>query len=249
MTPRVIILAGQRPGPDALCDKFGVGSKADIPIAGIAMLDRVQTALEQADLLPPYTLSGYVGDRTGFTVAPHGVGPADSALLAAQSGTLPALVTSCDHALLTEEILRDFLDGAVKSEADFAVGLVTSKTVMNKYPEQKCTYWKFQDVSVSGTDLFYIANEKGLRVIEFWRQMQHLRRQPLKIVRRVGVGMTIRYVLGQLSLRQALAYAGKNVGASIAPVILEQAEAAIDADNLADFAVIEKILTENPSYS
>ncbi|MEL6688175.1 MAG: nucleotidyltransferase family protein, partial [Pseudomonadota bacterium] len=115
MSLRVIILAGQRPGGDPLCDHAGVTYKADVEIAGIAMVERVAEALRGAGLTGPFELSGYPDPRQGFMATESGEGPADSALMAASSGDFPVLVTTCDHALLTPDMVMEFLEGAQQS--------------------------------------------------------------------------------------------------------------------------------------
>ena len=57
MSVRAVILAGQRPGPDALCEHAGVAYKADIPVGGVPMVERVAAALKGAGLNDPFTLS------------------------------------------------------------------------------------------------------------------------------------------------------------------------------------------------
>lgn len=242
MSRRTIILAGQRPGPDALCIHADVPFKADIPIAGVPMLDRVAGALSEAGLTQPYILSGYPHAREGFERAEGGCGPADSAMMAVGAGPFPVLMTTCDHALLTPDMVRDFLAGAEASGADFAVGLASRETIQARYPETKRTYLCFRDVAVSGCNLFYIRNAAGLAAIEFWRDAQHLRKQPLKLASKIGTRITIRYALGRLTMKDAFAYGSQRIGAVAAPVLLDHAEAAIDVDSPADLALVEDIL-------
>ena len=108
----------------------------------------------------------------------------------------------------------------------------------------KRTYWNFSDRPVSGCNLFYIANEKGLAVIEFWKQAQHLRKQPIKLARTVAWGLLIKYLLGRLSLSDAFAYVSKRLNIKATPILIPIAEAAIDVDKLSDKELVERILSE-----
>lgn len=243
MSLRVIILAGQRPGTDPLCHHAGVPFKADVEIGGIAMVERVAEALRGAGLVGPFDLSGYPNAREGFRVTKSGEGPADSALVAASSGGFPVLVTTCDHALLTPDIVMEFLEGAQASGADFVVGLATKERIKADYPQTKRTYMVFNDVAVSGCNLFYIRNEAGLAAIHFWRDAQHLRKKPLRLASKIGAAITLKYALKRLSLQDAFDYASRRVGAKLAPVLINHAEAAIDVDSPADLALVEEILS------
>ncbi|MEM9600744.1 MAG: GTP--adenosylcobinamide-phosphate guanylyltransferase, partial [Pseudomonadota bacterium] len=208
----------------------------------VPMLDRVAGALQSAGLQTPFLLSGYPNDRQGFERAEGGCGPADSAMIAAGEGSFPVLLTTCDHALLTADMVRDFLAGAEASGADFAVGLASRDTIQAQYPDTKRTYMVFRDAAVSGCNLFYIRNEAGLAAIAFWRDAQHLRKKPLKLAMKIGTRITLRYALRRLTLDGAFAYASQRIGASAAPVLLAHAEAAIDVDSPADLALVESIL-------
>ena len=242
MRPRVIILAGQRPGPDALCDHAGVIYKADIPVAGIPMVDRVANALRGADLSEPFLLSGYPENRTGFERVIGGRKPADSALMAAYNGPFPILLTTCDHALLTSEMVEVFINVSQASSADFTVGLATETDIQSAYPATKRTYLRFADKAVSGCNLFYLANERALGAVRFWQTVQDFRKDPLKLAKTVGLGLGIKYVSGRLTLNGAFRAVSTKLQISAKPVLLPFAEAAIDVDKPDDLVLVEHII-------
>lgn len=243
MSLRAIILAGQRPGPDALCDHAGVAFKADIPICGIPMVERVASALTEAGVDAPFALSGYPEAKAGFEIIAGGRGPADSALIAAGEGSFPILLTTCDHALLTSEMVKSFIAQSQASGADFTVGLATETVIQAKYPTTQRTYLQFSDYAVSGCNLFYLANENALEAIRFWRVAQDFRKDPLKLARTVGLGLGVKYASGRLKLGGAFEAVSKKLGITAAPVLLPFAEAAIDVDKPSDLALVEEILS------
>ena len=95
---------------------------------------------------------------------------------------------------------------------------------------------------MSGCNLFYIANEEGAKAIAFWQSVQHLRKKPIKLARKVGVWVGLKYAVGRLSLMGAFDYAAGRIGITAAPVLLPFAEAAIDVENPADLVLVESIL-------
>ncbi|MGJ8559966.1 MAG: nucleotidyltransferase family protein [Litorimonas sp.] len=242
MSLRAIILAGQRPGPDALCDHAGVAYKADIPIRGIAMVERVATALRDAGISEPFALSGYAETKAGFKIVEGGRGPADSALMAASEGPYPILLTTCDHALLTSAMVEHFVTQSQVSGADFTVGLATETVIQAAYPTTKRTYLRFADHAVSGCNLFYLANDNALEAIRFWRVAQDFRKDPLKLARTVGLGLGVKYASGRLTLHGAFEAVSKKLDMSAMPILLPFAEAAIDVDKPSDLVLVEKIL-------
>ena len=242
---QVLILAGQRAGViDPLCEMAGIERKALLPVNGTPQLDRVASALEGAGLPRPFHLSGLGQHRDGFATAPEGDGPADSAWLALQTLDTPVLLTTADHPLLTPEMVRSFLDGAVASGADFCVGLASRETIQASHPDTNRTYLKFADYHVSGCNLFYIANPRGAEAISFWRRAQKDRKKPLKLASYFGPAVILQYLFGQLSIQGAFAFASRKLGITAAPVLLPFAEAAIDLDKPEDLALIERILAE-----
>ena len=247
MTKAVLILAGQREGViDPLCAAAGVSHKAEIPVAGVPMLGRVVAALAGAGLSENICVSGYQG--SSLKQVPSGAGPADSVALGlADIDDYPCLITTCDHALLTSDMVQTFIARAEADGSDICVGFATEETIALEYPETKRTYLRFSDEAVSGCNLFYMSNANGLKAIEFWQSVQHLRKNPLKLARKVGVGVGVKYAAGRLSLSGAFDYASKRIGISAAPVLLPFAEAAIDVDSPSDLKLVESILEAKAS--
>ena len=153
-------------------------------------------------------------------------------------------MTTCDHPLLTQDMLDIFIGRAKENGADFCVGFAEKAIIQPAYPDVKRTYWNFSDTPVSGCNLFYIANKKGLAAIEFWKQAQHLRKQPIKLARTVAWGLLFQYLLGRLTLSEAFAYVSKRLNITASPILIPIAEAAIDVDKPSDKDLVERILRE-----
>lgn len=241
----VLILAGQREGViDPLCAEAGIERKAVLPINGRPMIDYVLGALRAAGLRRPFHISGFGADyNADLAQSPSAPGPAGSALASVEAGIeTPILLTTCDHPLLTEAMVRAFVKGAKESGADFCVGLAEKSVIDPAYPHVKRTYLKFKDTSTSGCNLFYIANNKGIEAIRFWQTAQHHRKNPLKLAGQFGIAIFVRYLFGQLTLDGAFKYASKKMKIDARPVLLPFAEAAIDVDKPSDKVLVEEIL-------
>lgn len=240
---QTLVLAGQREGVvDSLCEAFGVDYKVQTPIAGKPMLSWVKEALNIAGLKEPYLISGFPLSGSEWIDMGSGAGPADSALIALEQAAMPCLMTTGDHPLLTGDMIETFLSKAIESGADFCVGFASEPTIKAVYPHTKRTYLRFADIAVSGCNLFYIANKNGLKALEFWKDAQHLRKKPLKLARKIGIGLGVRYAAGKLSLDGAFEEASWKIGIVAKPVLLPFAEAAIDVDKPSDHALVEAIL-------
>jgi len=241
----VLILAGQREGVvDPLCEMTGTDRKAIIPILGRPMIMYPLEALETAGFRLPYHVSGFDANYDKrLTQSPSAPGPAGSAAAAIEYGmTYPILVTTCDHALLTPEMLESFVSQAQDSGADFCVGLAEKTIIQPAYPNVKRTYLNFSDRSVSGCNLFYLANSEGLKAIRFWKRAQNFRKQPVRLAASVGLLTPILYLSGRLSLNGAFEFASKKLGIRARPILIPIAEAAIDVDKPSDLELTETIL-------
>ncbi len=248
-----LILAGQRsengrPLPDSLCSDAGVVWKALLPIHQKPMIDYVLEALGASPSIgAPFWISGLDKNliREDLLQSPSADGPASSVVEAARAELpFPFLVTTCDHPLLTPAMIESFIGGAVASGADFALGLASKKIIQPAYPHTKRTYLKFKDDSVSGCNLFYVKNEKGLEAVKFWRAAQHDRKKPVRLARRLGLGMLLKYISGGLTLDKAFEYASNKLRINAAYIMLNVPEAAIDVDKPSDLVLVKEILAK-----
>ena len=254
-TTYALVLAGARASGDALALAHGVDSKALIDIGGEPMLSRVLRALDQSPRLreAPYVsglssevlrqASGGIEARSAPSVAG---GPAASLLGVIEGGIpLPLLVTTCDHALLTADMVNHFVEEALRSGADLAIGLASKATIQASYPNTKRTYIPFGGAPMSGCNLFFIGSPEALKVIRFWRQAEQDRKKPLRIVWRFGLITALRLLIGRPGAEHAFKLISGRLGARIAVVKMPFAEAAIDVDSQADLDLVKSIISQN----
>lgn len=253
-TGYALVLAGARASGDALALAHNVESKALIDIAGEPMLARVLHALSRSGRFSgaPY-VSGLSSDvlnkARGGANARHvhlvSGGPAASLLGAIEGGVaLPLLVTTCDHALLTSDMVNHFMEEALRGGADLTIGLAAKRTIQAKYPDTRRTYIPFGGSPMSGCNLFFVATPEALKVIRFWRQAEQDRKRPLRIAWRFGPTTALRLLIGRPGVKQAFKLISNRMGARIDVVDMPFAEAAIDVDSQADLDLVRSIIAE-----
>lgn len=253
----VLILAGSRDETCPLCVEANVVSKSLIPLSGARMIDHMLRALRDTpELDGDIWISGLCPDRLrenapadliGFLsrvkASPSEVSPADAAMSAVQAGAdLPLLITTSDHPLLRPAMIREVLAGAEAEDCDVAVGLAPRSVIAEAYPSTKRTYLNFGGEGYSGCNLFLLRNTDGLKAVEFWRAAGRDRKKPLKLARRLGIGMLARLLFGRLSVSGVFQYGSERVGAKVRPVIIPIAEAAIDVDRPGDLVLVNRIM-------
>jgi GTP:adenosylcobinamide-phosphate guanylyltransferase len=251
-----IVLAADRKAADPLVDASGACCKAMVKIDGIPMLERVVSALMSSAGIGAIVISGRQEQQLqgGGLLAealaqgaiswtePHDT-PSTSAYRALQSlaaGT-PVLVTTADHPLLRADIVDDFLQRSLATGADVGVGLTDFASIRARFPAAKKTVTRFRDGGYCGCNLFTFMTPASHRVAAAWRRVEQQRKNPLRVISQLGWWSVLRYLLGWMTLKQALEKLSSRLGVRIAAVHLPYPEAAIDVDSIADQQLVETI--------
>ena len=250
--PAALVLAGSRGPGDPLAVHAGVSHKAMIEVGGEPMLARVARALAEAgyarvvvvierpELVEQLADEGRFPPTVVVETLPAAEGPSLSVAQALERLGTPLLVTTADHALLRPEWVRWFVDH-VPEGADVAAALARSDLVMAAAPEARRTFLRFSDGAFSGCNLFYFATPAAHRAVGLWREVEAHRKQPVKLLRRLGLVTAVRYALGALPLSAALARLGALAGVRCAVVEMPFGEAAIDVDKPADLELARRL--------
>ena len=252
MTPfTALVLAGSRGGePDALSEYAQVSHKGLIALGGETLLARVIGALDGAGAshigvstsdAGIIAALGSLKTKAELEALPASPSPSLSASQGARALGLPVLVTTVDHALLQAQWVEQFL-ADIPPQADVAALLAPEAVVRAAAPDTQRSYMKFRDGGYSGCNLFYLRNERALAVIDLWRQVEAHRKQPWKIAAMLGPRMLISYVLGRLTLDDAVRRLGRKAGVEAAAVRTPFGLAAVDVDKPADLDLVRRLV-------
>lgn len=255
-----LVLAADRHADDAVAAAAGVPCKALAPVGGVPMLERVIQALQASRSVGRITLVGPPRELLGLDMQiarllasgeldwlEPATSPSASAARALESldRQQPVLLTTADHALLSPAIVDHFLAEACAGGCDVVVGVARLDTVQARFPDTRRTAIRLQGGPYCGCNLFAFMSEPGRRLAAFWRRIEEERKQPRRVIGgALGPAATLRYLLGRLSLEQALARLSQRLGLRIGAVVLPFAEAAIDVDSRADLLLVERTLAQ-----
>jgi CTP:molybdopterin cytidylyltransferase MocA len=251
-----LILAGSRGPDDPMATAAGVSHKALLPVAGVPMLlrvveavwataciDRIHVCIEDAGVVLQVPELEALHRDGVLEIVPAAQSPAASvaaALACIDLLSQPLLITTGDHPLLTPAIVQRFLDTA-PVDCDLAVALAPADVVAAAYPGAIRTFYRLGRRRFSGCNLFLACSPNVARVAAFWQSMEAYRKQPLRLIWRIGPWALIKVLLGAMNAEQAFAYLSQKAGATIRPVELPIAEAAVDVDKPADLELVERI--------
>ncbi len=252
-----VVLAADRGPDDPVANAAGVRCKSLTPVDGTPMVLRVLDALvaspqinarilcgpprsilEQEPDLRQLITSGKVGWRENQAT------PSASALhvLESMPDETPVFLTTADHALLNSPMVDYFCSRARTSDCDVVVGVALHETVKAAYPETRRTAIRLQDAAYCGCNLFAFLTPQARLAADFWRRIETRRKKPLRMITVLGWATILRYLLGHLSLAQALDRISQRMGIKAGAVIMPFPEAAIDVDSPGDWQLVEKIV-------
>jgi GTP:adenosylcobinamide-phosphate guanylyltransferase len=251
-----ILLAGDRPGGDPLARHFGLPSKALVRVGGSTMLRRVtETLLASPEIRrvvilaqdPDGLITGDTRDlafhpKVAFAASGAGIAASISAVAGSATAPFPLLVTTADHALLTPEMLSEFLSAT--GDCDVAFGVGERSALEARYPGNRRTWMKFADGHYSGANLFALRSLRAAAALGLWERAEQDRKHVWKLFARFGPGLCLRALTRSIGFGQAVARGGERLSLRAKPVVLTAPEAAIDVDKLADLGLAEQILAE-----
>lgn len=244
-----VLLAGRRPGVDPLAATRGETLKALIPVAGTPMVARVVATLLASEVGQVRVMTQDIDaiaavlpadPRIAFLQSGSGIASSIAAALKSGAAPFPLFVTTADHALLRPETIAEFLAGA--QGADVAVGVVERAVVQSRFPQSKRTWLRFRKGDWTGANLFYFAGPAALPVIETWASVEQDRKKGWKLIAKFGAGLLLRALTRTITLHDAVAKAGRRMGANVRMVGLSDPLAAVDVDKVSDLELAEAVL-------
>lgn len=257
----VLVLAGSRGPDDPLTRATGLRHKALLPVAGVPMLLRVLRALTavpevariavciEEPALIAELLADFRRELGSRVLAIETLAAASSPSRSAAEGLAklgtPLLVTTADHALLQPDWVAHFLRNQ-PAGATATVALARAESVLRDVPGTQRTFLRFADGGYSACNLFYLARPEAAQLLRLWQQVEALRKQPVKMLRLLGLRYALGYRFGWLRLGQATRRLGALAGGvAVAAVDMPYGRAAVDVDKPSDLELVERLLADD----
>lgn len=248
-----IVLAGERPAANAVAAAAGVPRKVLADVGGRAMIHRVIAALQRCGRLDDCVVVGGEGDREHFArvVSAHtacrwcdgAATPAASAAIAMAQlhRDTRVLLTTGDHPLLETAVVSHLCDAADQARCDVLVALARYRDVLRAVPQARCTPLRFRDDVYCGTNLYVIATGRGRRMAEVWQRVEMHRKRPWRLMSIAGPASVFGYLLGRLTLAQAMQRLSARFKVNVQPCIVPYPLAALDVDTVADWRLAQSL--------
>ena len=253
-----VVLAADRGPDDPVARAAGVRCKSLTPVGGKPMVFRVLDALSASKAVNTYILCGppksivdrerdlatlILSDRVKWfdSLAT----PSSSAFHVLQTlpNETPVLLTTADHALLSAGIVDYFCSEAQATGCDVVAGVARHEAVTAAYPQTRRTATRLKDGAYCGCNLFAFLTPHARLAADFWRRVENQRKNPLRVIRVLGWIAVLRYLMGRLSLYEALDRISRRLGFKAGAVVLPCPEAAVDVDSVGDWKLVEAIVS------
>lgn len=257
-----LVLAGDRSRSDPVAAATGAPCKALSPVAGRPVILRVLDVLEASDGIDEIVICGPSADdlaacpelrqridagRIAWIANLDSPGRSAEHCLARLDDNAPVLLTTADHALLTEDIVRDFLAASLAAGADATLGLVEYEAIAAACPGIRRTVTRLRDGHYCGCNLYALLNTRGRGLVTYWKRAEQSRKRPWQwIAQLLGPVTVLSYLAGMLTRDQALRALSKRTGIRVRAVPISSPYACIDVDTVADLQLVESILGRMP---
>jgi CTP:molybdopterin cytidylyltransferase MocA len=258
-----ILAAGSVPGPpDPLYPLTHGRPKALLEIAGKPMVQWVLEALSAARTIRRVVVVG-----PGDCPFPSGEGPgvrlicrkplhflpahpslvenllAGAQWLAAQeSPPRYGLLISCDIPAVTGEAIDWVVETALQTEADAHYAVIERAVMEARFPGARRSYFRLKDGEYSAGDMVLASAALATHQHPLWRQLVEARKSLLRQAQLIGVGMAVRFALGQLTLADGAGRISRRLGLRGRALVCPYAEAGMDVDKPHHYEIMRREL-------
>jgi molybdopterin-guanine dinucleotide biosynthesis protein A len=255
----VVLAGGPRDAVAALDPQ--APNKAFVPIAGRTLVARTIDALRSTPqigrivVVAPPSARALPALEAADAWRPDGVTMSESlrnGLEALPPGDL-VLVTASDLPILSRAAVEEFLDLAVRSEADIVYACVERATHDAAFPDVPHTWARLQGGTYCGGGCIALRPRALVALDRFLEALGAARKNPLRLASIFGAGVLARYAIGRLAIADAERSASELLGVPVAAAVCTFAEIAVNVDRPGDVAIAERLVariaSERPASS
>ncbi len=246
-----IILAGKKKN-GVLEEKFGVPTKALIPLHGRPMILYVLDAVKKAEGIRNVVVTGpkdalssvlekediaIVSDKGGILenieAGIVSLNPDDKDLI---------LIITSDIPLIRSEMIAYFIETALKYDVDFYYPILRREVYEERFPETKRTYGTVKEGTFTGGNLFLVRAYAFMNSRELLRKAISYRKKPWKLSKLFGLKFLIKFFTKRLTIPEVEGRAYELLGYRGKAIEVPYPEIGIDVDKESDYMIVQDML-------
>jgi molybdopterin-guanine dinucleotide biosynthesis protein A len=237
---------------DRLRDRTQVTEEALIPIGQRFMVEYVVQAIKKTESVGKIAIVGPVEqlrdkfqDDADIVLAPGG----DTVALSVLNGlaVLPesefVLTASSDIPLINGQSLEGFIASCMQlGTADIYYPIVERSLSEQTYPGAQRTFVRLTDGSFTGGNVFLLRPEIVASRVKIADELIALRKDPVALCKTIGPGFIVKFLLRQLSIREAEEKVSRLLGLKAVAVKCNYPEIGMDVDKPSDLDLVEQVM-------
>ena len=250
-----LILAAQRKGVvNALAEAAGVSHKCVMPMQSRPLIEHVLSTLEGMPAATRITISIDTPDALNGVALVEDLIAAGRLKIVQSGDTLfdsiasalsspddfPAVITTADNVLLTENMLRHFIPNL--QDIDVGVAMCQKEVLLGKYPDGQRRFHRFADGEWSNCNLYALVTPQALSAAEFFRGGGQFAKSLKRVMDAFGLFNMIAYKFAWFARDKAMDRLSARSGVTVRAIDMPFPEAPIDVDNERTRRIAEEIL-------
>lgn len=152
------------------------------------------------------------------------------------------LVVTSDIPFINGEAIDDFAQRCAQAPADIHYSVVSKEANEARFPGVKRTYVKIQGDVLTGGNIAAVDPRALLSHEDLINRAVALRKKPLALLRLLGFGFIVKFILGRLTIRDIEERASRMLGLTARAVISPYAEIGVDVDKPSDLELARREL-------
>jgi GTP:adenosylcobinamide-phosphate guanylyltransferase len=152
------------------------------------------------------------------------------------------LIATCDIPLIDAQIVARFLDTCKKKQVDLYYPIVEKIFNDQKFPTTKRTYFRLKEGVFTGGNIVLMNPAAFSKNWDYVERAIAARKSPMKLVKIIGFGFIIRFLLKQLSLPILEKKIEGILGLKGTAVMVEDPEIGVDVDKESDYLLVKEKL-------
>lgn len=152
------------------------------------------------------------------------------------------LIATCDIPLVGPEMIVRFLEACQKQQGAVYYPIVEKKFNDLKFPTTRRTYFRLKEGVFTGGNIVLLNPAIFRENWDYIEKALAARKSPLKLLKIIGVGFLIRFLLRQIDLPALEKKIGSILGISGRAVRVEDPEIGVDVDKESDYLLVKGIL-------
>ncbi|MCR4430211.1 MAG: nucleotidyltransferase family protein [Tepidanaerobacteraceae bacterium] len=241
-----LILAGKQ--ADGPLRDLGV-SKAMIKINGKEMILYVLEALKAVEYIDRIAVVGDAKDLAFLknkvdVIVEQEYSMAENIVKGAQEfpEDEELLVLTCDIPMITPEAIKDFVQKARATGADFNYPIVRREDNDTRYPGVHRTYVRIRDGTFTGGNIVLVRAGIVKKAMERAKYFLAYRKKPWMLAKILGVSFVVKLLLGMLTIKELENRVSDLFGIKAKAVISAYPEIGTDVDKKSDLELAQKVL-------